>query len=77
SYATWPTFDPSKLIESEIQLVVQVNGKVRAKLLVAADISKEELEAVALADSKVQEYTAGKELRKVIVVPKKLVNIVV
>ncbi|MGL5382647.1 MAG: class I tRNA ligase family protein, partial [Culicoidibacterales bacterium] len=44
---------------------------------VAADISKEELEAVALADSKVQEYTAGKELRKVIVVPKKLVNIVV
>ncbi|MGL6057686.1 MAG: leucine--tRNA ligase [Culicoidibacterales bacterium] len=77
SYATWPTFDPSKLIESEIQIVVQVNGKVRAKLLVAADISKEELEAVALADSKVQEYTAGKELRKVIVVPKKLVNIVV
>ncbi|MGL5915363.1 MAG: class I tRNA ligase family protein, partial [Culicoidibacterales bacterium] len=77
SYASWPIFDPSKLIESEIQIVVQVNGKVRAKLLVAADISKEALEAAALADSKVQEYTAGKELRKLIVVPKKLVNIVV
>lgn len=77
SYVSWPTYDESKLVESEIQIVVQVNGKVRAKLLVAADISKEELEATALADSKVQEYTADKEIRKVIVVPKKLVNIVV
>lgn len=77
SYAAWPTYDESKLVESEIQIVVQVNGKVRAKLLVAADISKEELEAAALSDSKVQEYTADKDIRKVIVVPKKLVNIVV
>ncbi len=77
SYVAWPKYDESKLVESEIQVVVQVNGKVRAKLQVPVDINKEDMEAIALADSKVQEYIAGKELRKVIVVPKKLVNIVV
>lgn len=77
SYVAWPKYDESKLVESEIQVVVQVNGKVRAKLQVPVDINKEDMEAFALADSKVQEYIAGKELRKVIVVPKKLVNIVV
>ena len=77
SYVAWPKYDESNLVESEILVVVQVNGKVSEKLQVPVDINKEDMEAIALADSKVQEYIAGKELRKVIVVPKKLVNIVV
>lgn len=56
---------------------MQVAGKVRAKIVVAKDASKEDIEKVALADEKVQEYMAGKDLVKVIVIPGKLVNIVV
>lgn len=77
TYATWPTFDESKLVDDEIEVVVQVLGKVRAKVTVAKDITKEELEKVALADSKVQEFIDGKTVVKVIVIPGKLVNIVV
>ena len=58
-------------------MVVQVLGKVRAKVTVAKDVSKEELEKVALEDSKVQEFIEGKTIVKVIVIPGKLVNIVV
>lgn len=77
TYTTWPTFDESKLVEDEVEVVVQVLGKVRAKVKVAKDISKEDLEAAALADEKVQEFIAGKDVVKVIVIPGKLVNIVV
>ncbi|MGN7478007.1 leucine--tRNA ligase [Solibacillus silvestris] len=77
TYAKWPTFDESKLVDDEIEIVVQVLGKVRAKVNVAKDISKEELEKVALADSKVQEFIEGKSVVKVIVIPGKLVNIVI
>lgn len=77
TYEAWPTFDESKLVDNEIEIVVQVLGKVRAKIAVAKDISKEELEAAALADEKVQEFIAGKTIVKVIVIPGKLVNIVV
>lgn len=77
TYATWPTFDESKLVDDEIEVVVQVLGKVRAKVTVAKDITKEDLEKVALADSKVQEFIEGKTVVKVIVIPGKLVNIVV
>ncbi|MGC6459413.1 MAG: leucine--tRNA ligase, partial [Akkermansiaceae bacterium] len=76
SEQSWPEVDESLLVESEIQIVVQVNGKLRAKLQVPADISKEDLEAKALADSNVTAHTDGKTVRKVIVVPGKLVNIV-
>ena len=72
----WPQFDESLLVESEITIIVQVNGKLRAKLQVSADMSKEDLEALAKEDSKVQAQTEGKTIRKVIVVPGKLVNIV-
>ncbi|MEM9080085.1 MAG: class I tRNA ligase family protein [Verrucomicrobiota bacterium] len=72
----WPKFDQSLLVESEITIIVQVNGKLRAKLQVPADISKDDLEETAKADPKVQEHTEGKTIRKVIVVPNKLVNIV-
>ena len=77
TYEQWPAFDEAKLVDDEIEVVVQVLGKVRAKVLVAKDITKEELEKVALADSKVQEFIAGKTVVKVIVIPGKLVNIVV
>lgn len=77
TYAEWPAFDESKLVEDEIEVVVQVLGKVRAKVTVAKDVSKEELEKVALEDSKVQEFIEGKTIAKVIVIPGKLVNIVV
>ncbi|GGN65769.1 leucine--tRNA ligase [Oceanobacillus indicireducens] len=76
TYEAWPAFDESKLVEDEIEIVLQVMGKVRSKANVSRDTSKEELEQLALADEKIQEWTRGKTVRKVIVVPGKLVNIV-
>ncbi|NOG29912.1 leucine--tRNA ligase [Lysinibacillus fusiformis] len=77
SYEQWPTYDESKLVDDEVEVAVQVAGKVRAKIVVAKDASKEDIEKIALADEKVQEYMAEKSLVKVIVIPGKLVNIVV
>ncbi len=76
SYEQWPKYDESKLVEDEVEVVVQIMGKVRAKLTVAKDISKEDLEEKALQEEKIQELLEGKTIRKVIVVPGKLVNIV-
>jgi leucyl-tRNA synthetase len=75
--ASWPSVDESALVQANIPLIVQVNGKLRSKLTVSADSSKEQLEAIALADDNVQRFMEGKAVRKVIVVPGKLVNIVV
>jgi leucyl-tRNA synthetase len=75
--AAWPAVDPSALVQDSLTLVVQVNGKLRSKLEVSKDASKAELEALALADDTVKKFTAEGEVRKVIVVPGKLVNIVV
>ena len=75
--AAWPAVDPSALVQDSLTLVVQVNGKPRSKLEVSKDASKAELEALALADDTVKKFTAEGEVRKVIVVPGKLVNIVV
>lgn len=72
----WPTVDESALVKSSITLVVQVNGKVRAKLDAPNDAPKETLEALALADEQVQKFIEGNTIRKIIVVPNKLVNIV-
>ncbi|MCD5256467.1 leucine--tRNA ligase [Pediococcus pentosaceus] len=77
SYAEWPTYDESKLVEAIVQVILQVNGKVRSKITVDKDIAKEELEKLALADAKIQQWTADKTVRKVIVIPNKIVNIVV
>ncbi|PEB43568.1 leucine--tRNA ligase [Bacillus pseudomycoides] len=74
TYASWPTFDESKLVEDEVEIVVQVMGKVRAKLKTKKDASKEEMEQLAI--EVVKEQIEGKTVRKVIVVPGKLVNIV-
>jgi leucyl-tRNA synthetase len=76
SEQAWPEVDESLLVESEIQLIVQVNGKLRSRLMVPVDLSREEAEARALAEENVQSHLAGKTVRKVIVVPGKLVNIV-
>ena len=65
------------MVEDEIEIVVQIKGKVRVKLMVAKDLSREELQAVALDDDKVKAEIDGKEIVKVISVPNKLVNIVV
>ncbi|VAW44921.1 Leucyl-tRNA synthetase [hydrothermal vent metagenome] len=75
--ARWPEVDQSALVQDEIEMVVQVNGKLRAKLTVPADASKEAIEAQALTDENVMKFTAGKTIKKVIVVPKRLINVVV
>ena len=74
--AAWPQVDESALVKDSIELVVQVNGKVRAKLEVPASADKDTVESLAKAEPNVQKFTDGKTIRKVIVVPGKLVNIV-
>ena len=72
----WPSYSEELLVENTREIVVQVNGKLRDKLQMAADASKEELEQAALASARIKEFTDGKTVRKVIVVPGRLVNIV-
>ena len=74
--ANWPTADESALVEDEKLVIVQVNGKVRAKMTVAADAQQEAVQAMALEQANVQQFVEGKTVRKVIYVPGKLVNIV-
>ena len=73
---TWPSFNAESAKEEEITVVLQVNGKVRSRLLVSPEISDDELEELTLQDDKVQKFVGAKPIRKVIVVPKKLVNVV-
>jgi leucyl-tRNA synthetase len=72
----WPVVDESALVEDEKLIIVQVNGKLRAKITVAADASKDQVEALGFADENVTKFTDGKTIRKVIYVPGKLLNIV-
>jgi leucyl-tRNA synthetase len=74
--ATWPVVDESALTRDEIDIVVQVNGKVRAKIAVAADADKDAVQEIALAHENVQRFTEGVSITKIIVVPGKLVNVV-
>jgi leucyl-tRNA synthetase len=74
--AAWPVLDESALVRSSIELVIQVNGKVRGKIQVATDAPKEAIEKLAVEDSNVQRFTEGFTIRKIIVVPERLVNIV-
>ncbi|MEI6894817.1 MAG: leucine--tRNA ligase [Colwellia sp.] len=74
--ASWPIVDDSAMVEDEKLIVVQVNGKLRAKITVAANASKEEVETLGLNDENVLKFTEGKTIRKVIYIPGKLVNIV-
>ena len=77
AYAPWPTFDPALLKDDEIEIPVQINGKVRGRVLVPADADREAIEAAARADEKILAILEGKPIRKTIVVPGKLVNFVV
>ena len=74
---SWPSYDESALVQDEVEVIVQVNGKLRAKVSMDANISREDMEKVAMEDAKVQAAIEGKDVVKVIAVPKKLVNIVV
>lgn len=76
AYEEWPTFDPSLLVDNEVEIVIQVNGKLKEKTKVSKDLSKEEMEQFALEIDKVKQAIEGKTVRKVIAVPQKLVNIV-
>ncbi len=76
AYEAWPLYDETKLVSEEVEIVVQVNGKVRAKLMVSRKANKEELEEIALNHEKIKSAIDGKTIRKVIAVPGKLVNIV-
>jgi leucyl-tRNA synthetase len=75
--ADWPKVDPNALVQDEIELVVQVNGKLRGSILVPAKADKAAIEAAALSSDTVQKFIAGQAIKKIIVVPGKLVNIVV
>ena len=77
AYESWPTYDEEKTKEEEFEMVVQVNGKVRGKIVVSMETSKEEMEALAKNLDNVKKYIDDKEIIKVITVPKKLVNIVI
>ncbi|WP_132140016.1 leucine--tRNA ligase [Limosilactobacillus reuteri] len=76
TYQPWPTYDPKALVEDEVEMIVQVNGKVRAKIKMAKNTDRDEAQQLALANEHVKKFTDGKDIKKVIVVPNKIVNIV-
>ncbi len=73
----WPTYDEAKTVDAEVEIVVQINGKIRDKLSIPAGTSKEELEKIATESDKIKALTEGKQIVKIIAVPNKLVNVVV
>jgi leucyl-tRNA synthetase len=77
AHESWPEYDESLIEEKEIELAVQVNGKIKDKIVVAADASEEQIKERALSEEKVVAAIAGKEPRKIIVIKSRLVNIVV
>ena len=76
SHVPWPAFDPALVVDDEVQIVVQVNGKVRARFSAAKGTAKDALEERAMSLDNVSKFVEGKTIRKVIVVPDKIVNIV-
>ena len=77
SLTPWPTYDEEKTVDNEVEIVVQINGKIRDKMMVGADLDRAGLEKAALESSRIRELTDGKNIVKVIAVPGKLVNIVI
>ncbi len=75
--STWPEFDPKLIIDSEIKIAVQINGKVRAEMIISADQTEEEIKSNVLANDIVLKFISGKEVKKIIYVKHRLVNIVV
>ncbi len=76
TYQPWPTYDPKALVEDEVEMIVQVNGKVRGKIKMAKDALNKEVEEAALANEHVHSFVDGKEVKKIIVIPNRIVNIV-
>ena len=77
AYEPWPKFNPELLVEDTLEIPVQVNGKLREKIVVSAKATQAEIEAAAMASDKIKSLIEGKPVKKVIVVPKRLVNIVI
>lgn len=77
TYQPWPAFSPELLKESTLELPVQVNGKLRDRIQVSADANNDEVEAAALASEKIKPFLEGKTVKKIIIVPKKVVNIAI
>jgi len=73
----WPQYNEGKIIDKEIEMVVQINGKVRSKMKVATDISEDDAKQIALADEKIKSFIEGKEIRKIVFVKGRLLNLVV
>lgn len=77
TYQPWPTYDEKALVEDEVEMIVQVNGKVRAKIKMAKDADNKDVEDAALANEHVHSFVDGKDVKKVIVIPNRIINIVV
>ncbi|MGI8964902.1 MAG: class I tRNA ligase family protein, partial [Limisphaerales bacterium] len=77
SYQPWPAFDSALLMEDTLEIPVQVNGKLRDRIVASAQATPQEIEAAALASEKIKSFIEGKTIKKIIVVPKKLVNIAI
>ena len=77
AYQPWPKYDPALLVEKTIEMPVQINGKLRARIVIAADAANAEVESAALAAEKIKLFLEGRPIKKVIIIPKRLVNIVV
>ena len=75
--AAWPVADPELAQREELEIPVQVNGKLRSRLITSPEVSEDELKAAALADEKVKALTDGHDVVKVVVVPRRLVNVVI
>ena len=77
SHVEWPEYDPELTIDEEVEIVLQVNGKVRSRTTAPVGTDKTELERIALDDPRIKEWTEAKEIVRVIAVPDKLVNVVI
>ena len=77
TYAAWPTYDEKMLVDDEVEIAIQVNGKLRAKMTIAKDEDDEKVKADALAQENVKAHIEGKNIVKVIVVKNKIVNVVI
>ena len=77
TYVTWPEYDETQIVDDTVEIIFQVNGKVRGKAKVTRDIDKNSMIDLAKADENVQNFIDGKEIRQIIAIPGKFINIVV
>ncbi|MBR5691035.1 MAG: hypothetical protein IKX46_03685, partial [Verrucomicrobia bacterium] len=77
AYLPWPQYDQSHLVEDTFEYPIQINGKLRDKIVLPLDATKEQIQAAALSSEKITPLLVGKTIKKVIIVPKKIVNIAI